>query len=103
MNFDLFLGGNTLLDKEESKLLPEVTLKLDNDSLFLVLNARTVAMEHFLEGTEEFFVVQVILQALDDSKALAACALLVVQMNHIVLALFLLEVRLVLSSEVNHF
>ncbi len=103
MNFDLFLGGNTLLDKEESKLLPEVTLKLDNDSLFLVLNARTVAMEHFLEGTEELFVVQVILQALDDSKALAACALLVVQMNHVVLALFLLEVRLVLSSEVNHF
>ena len=59
-------------------------------------------MEHFLECAEEFFVVQVILQPLDNSQALAAGSLLIVQVNDVVLALLLLEVGLVLATEVDH-
>ena len=102
MNFDFFFSCNPLFDKEQCEFLSEVTLKLNNDSLLLILDACAIAMEHFLECTKEFFVVQVILQPLDNSQALAAGSLLIVQVNDVVLALLLLEVGLVLSSEVDH-
>ena len=102
MNFDFFFSCNPLFDKEQREFLSEVTLKLNNDSLLLILDACAIAMEHFLECAEEFFVVQVILQPLDNSQAFAAGSLLIVQVNDVVLALLLLEVRLVLTSKVDH-
>ena len=102
MNFDFFFSCNPLFDKEQCELLSEVPLKLNNDPFLLIFDACAVAMEHFLECAEEFFVVQVILQPLDNSQALAAGSLLIVQVNDVVLALLLLEVGLVLATEVDH-
>ena len=52
MNLDLLLVGDTLLNEEESHVLSEVTLKLNNHALLFILNYCPVAMEHFLEGAE---------------------------------------------------
>ena len=60
MDFDLFLVSYALLDEELGKVSSEVSLQLDNETLFLIFYDSTVAMVHFLEGTEEHFVVQVI-------------------------------------------
>ena len=79
VNFDLFLRGNTLLDKELSEVSSEITLQLDNESLLLVFDHGTVTMEHFLEGTEELLVVQVVRQALHNCQALTGSTLLIVQ------------------------
>ena len=102
MNFDFFFSGNTLFNKEECEFLSEVTLKLNNDSLLFIFDTCAIAMEHFLECTNEFFVVQVILQTLDNCQAFAASSLLIMQVNNVVLTLLLLEVGLVLSTEVDH-
>ena len=60
VDFDFFLICYTLFDEELCEISPEVTLQLDNEALFLIFDDGTVAMVHFLEGTEELFVVQVI-------------------------------------------
>ena len=88
MNFELLLGCNALLNEEKRDVLSEVTLELDDKALLLILNDGSIAMEHFLEGAEELFVVQVIGQALDDGDALTGGTLLVMEIYTQWLALF---------------
>ena len=102
MDFDFLLRCNVLFNEEQSAIFSKVTLQLDNQSLLLICYYCPIAMEHFLECTNEFFVVQVILQTLDNCQAFAASSLLIMQVNNVVLTLLLLEVRLVLSTEVDH-
>ena len=79
VDFDLLLGSDALLDKELSEVSSEITLQLDNESLLLVFDHGSVAMEHFLEGTEELLVVQVVRQTLHNGQALTGSTLLIVQ------------------------
>ena len=79
VDLDFFLGSDAFLNEEKRNVLPEVSLQLDNHALLLVFDDGTIAMEHFLEGSEEFFVIQVIGKTLDDSDALTGGTLLVVQ------------------------
>ena len=79
MNLDLLLVGDALFDEEQSDVLSEVSLKLNNHTLLLVFYYCPVAMEHLFEGAEELFVVQIIGEPLDDGDALSGGTLLVMQ------------------------
>ena len=79
MDFDFFLVSYALFDEELCEVSSEVSLQLDNETLFLIFDDSAVAMEHFLESTEELFVVQVIGETLHDGQALSCGTLLIVQ------------------------
>ena len=79
MDFDLFLVCYALFDEELSEISSEVSLQLDNETLFLIFDDGAVAMVHFLESTEELLIVQVIGKTLNNGQALSCGTLLIVQ------------------------
>ena len=111
MDFDFLLRCNALFNEEQSAILSKVTLQLDNQSLLLICYYRPIAMEHFLESPEKFFVIQIVLETLDNCQALSSSTLLVVQVYIIVIIFaltdnvsfsLLFSELFIISTEIDH-
>lgn len=65
MNFQLFFLDNANLQKELANVLPLVTLKLDNFTVFRMFNHSTITSKFLFEGFHKFLLVIVICNSLN--------------------------------------
>ena len=79
MDFDFFLQTNAFLNKEIPNLASVVALKLDYGAPLRMLVGSTIATPQLFEKLQNFLQVQIVWQALHQSKALSGGSLLEMQ------------------------
>lgn len=81
MNLQLFLLDNANLQEKLANVFPLVTLKLNNLSVFGMLNHSTITGKFLFESFHKFLFVIIICNALNSSQCLSAVPLLDSYMN----------------------
>jgi len=87
MDFDLVLDCDSFFDKESLDVFPMVTLELDDCAPLFVLNCCSVAAPGLLEGSFDFFAVQIIREPLHQCKAFPCVSLLEPEMDKVMICL----------------
>jgi len=93
MDLDLVLACDSLLDEELLDLLPVISLQLDDGAPLCIVDSGSIAAPSLLECSLNLLGVEIIREALDQSKAFSGVSLLESEMDKIMVC-FLLGVVL---------
>jgi len=81
MNFEAFFGGEPVVAKELRDVVPLVTLKLNDFTVFGMLDDSPVAGKLLLQRLHDPLLVELLTNSLDGGERLAAISLLNANVN----------------------
>merc|ERR1740117_842416 len=87
MDFDLAFVCNSFSHQKVSDWLSVITLKLDNLSIFFILNDGSITSPVLFEMSQQFLEINVLWKTLNQSKTLSCSTLLELDMNHVLFSL----------------